>query len=81
MNKWQQAFVSLHMLKMRLGPWARLKRQARSPEATQQTLLRHILRTNAASVLVAMPPGRSVFVASRWRRFLPTGTSSRFSPA
>lgn len=49
MNTWQQAFVSLHMLKMRLGPWARLKRQARAPEATQQTLLRHILRTNATS--------------------------------
>jgi hypothetical protein len=28
----------------------------------------------------ATPPGRSVFAASRWRRSLPTGISSRFSP-
>jgi hypothetical protein len=49
MNKLQQAFVSLHMMKMRFGPRAQLKRLAQSPEVTQHTLLRHILHSNAAS--------------------------------
>lgn len=51
MSTLQQIVVSLHMLKMRLGPWACLKRQANYPAATQRKLLRKILRSNATTEL------------------------------
>ncbi|MES2983959.1 MAG: GH3 auxin-responsive promoter family protein [Pseudomonadota bacterium] len=47
MSIYQQTMVRLHMAKMAMGPWARLKRYARDPARTQAALLQRILRAHS----------------------------------
>lgn len=46
MSVYQQLMVRVHMAKMALGPWARLKKSARHPAQTQSVLLQRILHAN-----------------------------------
>jgi hypothetical protein len=46
MSRLQQLLVRVHMAKIALGPWARLKQSARNSERTQAALLQRILHAN-----------------------------------